>query len=161
MTKPLSIPAQGTWRGLQVAIKRVIFQVDRPLHKYPTVQPATLYSPPRLAYGCLIASQFPHIYCDLISKSSPMLLSFATLFLLFQVMADARAEANRMTALREAAINATLNHPHIVTTYTYDMQPLGDTQTSGRGFLDWQMYIIQVGLPLHQQVSGTYTVYKI
>ena len=64
-----------------------------------------------------------------------------------QVMADARAEANRMTALREAAINATLNHPHIVTTYTYDMQPLGDTETSGRGFLDWQMYIIQVGLP--------------
>ena len=64
-----------------------------------------------------------------------------------QVMADVRAEANRMTALREAAINATLNHPYIVTTYTYDMQPLGDTQTSGRGFLDWQMYIIQVGLP--------------
>ena len=63
-------------------------------------------------------------------------------------MADVRAEANRMTALREAAINATLNHPYIVTTYTYDMQPLGDTQTSGRGFLDWQMYIIQVGLPL-------------
>ena len=63
-------------------------------------------------------------------------------------MADARAEANRKTALREAAINATLNHPHIVTTYTYDMQPLGDTQTSGRGFLDWQMYIIQVGLAI-------------
>ena len=59
-------------------------------------------------------------------------------------MADERAEANRMTALREAAINATLDHPHIVTTYTYDMQPLGDTQTSERGFLDWQMYIIQV-----------------
>ena len=59
-------------------------------------------------------------------------------------MADASAEANRVTALREATINATLNHPHIVTTYTYDMQPLGDTQTSGRGFLDWQMYIIQV-----------------
>ena len=64
---------------------------------------------------------------------------------LLQVMADVHAEANRMTALREAAINATLNHPHIVTTYTYDMQPLGDTQTSGRGFLDWQLNIIQVG----------------
>ena len=55
-----------------------------------------------------------------------------------------------MTVLREAAINATLNHPHIVTTYTYDMQPLGgdtQTRTSGRGFMDWQMHIIQVGLP--------------
>ena len=65
-------------------------------------------------------------------------------------MADAHAEANRMTVLREAAINATLNHPHIVTTYTYDMQPLGgdtQTRTSGRGFMDWQMHIIQVGLP--------------
>ena len=54
-------------------------------------------------------------------------------------MADARAEANRKTALREAAINATLNHPYIVTTYTYDMQPLGDPNTAGRGFLDWQV----------------------
>ena len=36
---------------------------------------------------------------------------------LLQVMANVHAEANRMTALREAAINATLNHPHIVTTY--------------------------------------------
>ena len=68
-----------------------------------------------------------------------------------QVMADARAEANRMTALHEAAINATLNHPYIVTTYTYDMQPLGDVQTSGRGFLDWQMYIIQVGQAVVRQ----------
>ena len=54
-------------------------------------------------------------------------------------MADARAEANRKTALREAAINATLNHPYIVTTYTYDMQPLGDPNTAGRGFMDWQV----------------------
>ena len=77
---------KGTWRGLEVAIKRVIFQV----------------------------------------------------------MADAKSEANRKTALREAAINSTLDHPNIVTTYTYDMQPLGDEKTAGRGFMDWQMYIIQV-----------------
>ncbi len=62
--------AQGTWRGLEVAIKRVIFQV---------------------------------LTC----------------------MGD---EANRMKALREAAINSTLNHPNIVSTYTHDMQPLGGTQ---------------------------------
>ncbi|GAX77123.1 hypothetical protein CEUSTIGMA_g4569.t1 [Chlamydomonas eustigma] len=46
----------------------------------------------------------------------------------YKVMADVKAEHNRKTALREAAINATLNHPNIVTTYTYDMQPLGDVQ---------------------------------
>lgn len=34
-------------------------------------------------------------------------------------------EMMRHTALREAAINATLDHPNIVPTYTYDMQPLG------------------------------------
>ncbi len=62
--------AQGTWRGLEVAIKRVIFQV----------------------LTCM------------------------------------GNEVSRMKALREAAINSTLNHPNIVSTYTHDMQPLGGAQ---------------------------------
>lgn len=64
----LLTPSQGTWRGLDVAIKRVIFQV---------------------------------------------------------LAGNSGDEMMRHTALREAAINATLDHPNIVPTYTYDMQPLG------------------------------------
>ncbi len=48
-----------------------------------------------------------------------------------QVMTDIRAEANRKTALREAAINASLNHPNIVTTFAHDMQPLADSKVRG------------------------------
>jgi len=64
---------------------------------------------------------------------------------LFQVMTNAGEERDRRQALREAAINATLDHANIVPTYTYDMQPLGGPpgSGSGSGVLDWQMYIIQ------------------
>jgi hypothetical protein len=59
--------------------------------------------------------------------------------------------------LREAAINATLNHPNVVTTYSYDLKPLGvrsagqmdspmGTRGGGNGVFDWQLYIIQVHL---------------
>ena len=78
---------KGTWRGLEVAIKRVIFQMTT---------------------------------------------------------ADAMAERSRRLAIREAAINSTLNHPNVVSTYHYDMQPLGsDPRSAGRGIMDWQLYLIQ------------------
>eukprot|EP00798_Chlamydomonas_sp_ICE-L_P015533 gene15533-21624_t len=94
---------KGTWRGLEVAIKRIIFQL----------------------------------------------------------LSGAEGDAGRATALREAAINASLNHPNIVTTYSYDMKPLspepgphmggessGDSNktvpnTMPKGLMDWQLYIIQ------------------
>ncbi|KAG1672192.1 hypothetical protein FOA52_002892 [Chlamydomonas sp. UWO 241] len=74
----------GVWRGLDVAIKRIIFQ-----------------------------------------------------------MLDGDDEAERQMALREAAINATLNHVNIVATYTYDVQPLAKDSRQAGGLTDWQMYIIQ------------------
>ena len=63
---------QGTWRGLEVAIKRVILQV----------------------------------------------------------LDDAGSQEKLTTALREAAINSTLNHPNVVSTYTYNMQRMGEEQVS-------------------------------
>lgn len=86
----ISSPLQGTWRGLDVAIKRVIFQV----------------------------------------------------------LGDPVADARRKTALREAAINGTMHHPNIVTTYAHDMQPLAQANMLGQAariapFADWQLFIIQ------------------
>uniref|UniRef100_A0A7R9Z8R5 Protein kinase domain-containing protein n=1 Tax=Chlamydomonas euryale TaxID=1486919 RepID=A0A7R9Z8R5_9CHLO len=75
---------KGVWRGLDVAIKRIIFQ-----------------------------------------------------------MMEGGDESERQMALREAAINSTLNHTNIVATYTYDVQPLAKNAASAGGLTDWQMYIIQ------------------
>ena len=61
---------QGTWRGLEVAIKRVILQV----------------------------------------------------------LGEAGSQEKLRTALREAAINSALNHPNVVSTYTYNMQRMGEMQ---------------------------------
>lgn len=62
--------------------------------------------------------------------------------IIFQVLSDASEEQTSKTALHEAAINATLDHRNIVSTYSYDMQPLSK-QDTGNGLKDWQMYIIQ------------------
>ena len=63
-------------------------------------------------------------------------------------------DSNRISALREAAINVNLNHPNIVATYGHDVQPLSairmgvpgggeDLSPTGKSFADWQMFIIQ------------------
>jgi len=71
-------------------------------------------------------------------------LEVAVKRIIFQLLSGPEGESSRRTALREAAFNATLHHPNIVTTYTYDMQPLGEsTKSTGRGVYDWQLYIIQ------------------
>ncbi|GAX74864.1 hypothetical protein CEUSTIGMA_g2310.t1 [Chlamydomonas eustigma] len=62
---------------------------------------------------------------------------------IFQVYGDPKAEANRKVALREAAINNSLDHPNIVRSYTYDMQPLGEPEGPNQQFLDWQLFIVQ------------------
>ena len=41
------------------------------------------------------------------------------------VLDDEESEQRLKTVLREAAINSTLDHANVVTTYTYNMQPLG------------------------------------
>ena len=78
--------------------------------------------------------------------------------------AGTRSQAMRNSTLSEVAINAALNHPNIVMTYAYDMQPLAGGEASRqqiveveaacnngqschsypKAFCDWQMYIIQV-----------------
>ena len=51
---------------------------------------------------------------------------------ILQVMEDEASQKKLKTALREAAINSTLDHPNIVSTYSYNLQPLGGAQV-GRG----------------------------
>lgn len=51
---------------------------------------------------------------------------------LFQVLGDPQARSRCKLALREAAINASLDHPNIVRSYTHDLQPLGDPMVSER-----------------------------
>ena len=65
---------QGTWHGLEVAIKRVILPV----------------------------------------------------------LANSDSQEKLRTALREAAINSTLDHPNIVSTYTYSMQQMRGAQVGTR-----------------------------
>lgn len=66
--------------------------------------------------------------------------------------------AHTTPQVREAAINATLDHPHVVATYSYDMVPLASaltmsSSTSGgpggsggakgaSGIHDWELFII-------------------
>ena len=52
--------------------------------------------------------------------------------------------------MREAAINASLNHPHVVASYSWDMRPLQPPaaaagSAASRGIRDWHLYIVQVG----------------
>lgn len=44
--------------------------------------------------------------------------------LLVQSLEGPRGEASRSQAVREASINAGLDHPNIVATYSYDMKPM-------------------------------------
>jgi hypothetical protein len=46
------------------------------------------------------------------------------------VLGDEESELRLKTVLREAAINSTLDHANIVSTYTYNMQPLGVADAS-------------------------------
>ena len=46
---------------------------------------------------------------------------------ILQVMEDDVSQARLKTALREATINSTLDHPNIVSTFTYKMQPMTAT----------------------------------
>ncbi len=51
-------------------------------------------------------------------------LEVAVKRILFQLMSSPQGEQSRRKAMREAAINATLNHPNVVATYSWDMLPL-------------------------------------
>jgi serine/threonine protein kinase len=57
-------------------------------------------------------------------------LEVAVKRILFQLMASPQGEVSRRKAMREAAINATLNHPNVVATYSWDMVPLVANSTA-------------------------------
>ena len=87
---------------------------------------------------------------------------------------SAHTELQRVSALREAAINVTLDNANIVTTYTYDLQPLcgpsgssdhqpsalwegGPSSPLSTRFQDWQLIFIQEycdGGTLLNMISG-------
>jgi len=132
---------RGMWRGLEVAIKRTIFQVGMASSQ---------------GKECAIVLTM-QILRFAIHASPPRTPAMAQ-------EAGTRSQAMRNSTLREVAINAALNHPNIVMTYAYDMQPLAGGEASRqqiveveaacnngqschsypKAFCDWQMYIIQV-----------------
>ena len=87
---------RGVWRGLDVAIKRVVFQIVGGGSRSPAPSSAALS----------VDRKGPH----------------------------QAAEPDKVTALREAAINQTLNHPNCVRTYHFDIRPVQAPQVRpGRG----------------------------
>jgi len=70
--------------------------------------------------------------------------------LIFSQLSGLHTDAGRRSVLQEAALNASLSHPNIVATYSYDMRPLGAGKGAGdaatarpQGITDWQLFIIQ------------------
>ena len=47
-------------------------------------------------------------------------------------MEDEASHQKLKATLREAAINSTLDHPNVVSTFSYNIQPLNGSQVKGR-----------------------------
>ena len=87
-------------------------------------------------------SHLPHcVYSGTTYQGTWHGLEVAIKRVILQVLADSASQAKLRTALREAAINSTLDHPNIVSTYTYNMQRImGEAQVSfliGRNNTIW------------------------